>query len=102
MLRRPPRSTLFPSTTLFGSAGGAIVTWYDFRSGNSDIYAQHVLASGVVDPAWTANGTLLCNAECNQFSPTIVADGAGGAIVTWFDYRSVTNYDIYAHHVLSS
>src|SRR3712207_7674824 len=24
MIRRPPRSTLFPSTTLFGSAGGEV------------------------------------------------------------------------------
>src|SRR5436190_16393936 len=34
-------------------AGGAIVTWQD-RRGNSldDIYAQHVMAGGAVDPAW--------------------------------------------------
>ncbi|MCC6349546.1 MAG: T9SS type A sorting domain-containing protein [Candidatus Eisenbacteria bacterium] len=83
-------------------AGGAIVTWYDLRSGNNDIYAQHVLASGAVDPAWPANGRALCTAASSQSSPTIVADGAGGAIVTWYDYRSGTNSDIYAQHVLAS
>ncbi|MCC6349545.1 MAG: T9SS type A sorting domain-containing protein [Candidatus Eisenbacteria bacterium] len=83
-------------------AGGAIVTWQDYRSGtNFAIYAQHVLASGAVEPAWPADGRALCTAANNQYSPTIVADGAGGAIVTWVDYRS-GNYDIYAQHVLTS
>src|SRR3989442_4989678 len=43
-------------------AGGAIVTWYDRRSGNSDIYAQHALASGAVDGGWPGNGPALCTA----------------------------------------
>lgn len=30
--------------------GGAIVTRSDLRSGNRDIYVQHVLANGAVDP----------------------------------------------------
>ncbi len=36
-------------------AGGIILAWKDRRGANLDIYAQHVLASGVVDPAWPAN-----------------------------------------------
>jgi hypothetical protein len=83
-------------------AGGAIVTWYDQRGGSADIYAQHVLASGAVDPAWPADGRALCTAASNQYLPTIAPDGAGGAIVTWYDYRSGTQYDIYAQHVLAS
>ncbi len=31
--------------------------------------------------------------------PTIVSDGAGGAIVTWKDHRSGTSYDIYAQRI---
>ncbi|MBI5709007.1 MAG: hypothetical protein HZC42_01710, partial [Candidatus Eisenbacteria bacterium] len=90
-------------TIVADGAGGAIVTWHDYRSGTSyDIYAQHVLASGAVDPAWPANGRALCTAANNQYYPTIVADGAGGAIVTWYDLRSGTNWDIYAQHVLAS
>jgi hypothetical protein len=83
-------------------AGGAIVTWYDTRSGSADIYAQHVLASGAVDGAWPADGRALCTAVNFQFSPTIVSDGAGGAVVTWYDFRSGAFYDIYAQHVLAS
>lgn len=81
-------------------AGGAIVAWVDLRNGNEDIYAQHVLASGVVDPAWPVNGLALCTAPDNQRYPTVVSDDAGGAIVTWMDLRSGASYDIYAQHVL--
>jgi hypothetical protein len=84
-------------------AGGGIVTWADLRSGvNYDIYAQHVLASGAVDGAWPADGRALCTAASDQYSPTVVSDGGGGAIVTWQDYRSGTTLDIYAQHVLAS
>jgi len=83
--------------------GGAIVTWEDSRNGGiADIYAQHVLGSGAVDPAWPGDGRGLCTATNDQRSPTIVSDGAGGAIVTWADFRSGTNYDIYVQHVLAS
>ncbi len=85
-------------------AGGAIVTWQDARGNvGFDIYAQHVLASGAVDPAWPANGRALCTAANDQFYPQLVGDGAGGAIVTWNDVRADSpNYDIYAQHVLAS
>ncbi len=85
-------------------AGGAIVTWQDIRGFVSfDIYAQHVLASGAVDPAWPANGRALCTAADDQSFPEIVGDGAGGAIVTWMDARAGSpNFDIYAQHVLAS
>src|SRR5262245_56277409 len=62
--------------------GGAIVTWADSRAASYDIYAQHVQANGTVDPAWPVNGRALCTAANNQSFPTIVSDGAGGAIVT--------------------
>ena len=83
-------------------AGGAIVTWFDLRDGPDDIYAQRVLASGTVDPAWTANGVRICTASGEQSYPKIISDGAGGAIVTWDDYRSGSNHDVYAQHVLAS
>jgi len=78
--------------------GGAIVTWDDYRNSDYDIYAQKIAAAGTVQ--WTANGVALCSATGGQYSPTIVADGTGGAIVTWFDQRS-GNYDIYAQRILS-
>ncbi|MBI5710842.1 MAG: T9SS type A sorting domain-containing protein [Candidatus Eisenbacteria bacterium] len=81
--------------------GGAIVAWTDYRSGtNNDIYAQRISAAGTVQ--WTANGAALCTAAGNQVAPTITSDGSGGAIVTWSDYRSGTNYDIYAQRIGAS
>jgi len=85
------------------ASGGALITWSDLRNGtDSDIYAQHVLASGAIDPAWPMNGLALCATDWNQSGPTIITDGSGGAIVTWYDYRSGLDADIYAQHVLGT
>jgi len=83
-------------TIVSDGAGGAIITWYDIRSGNADIYAQRVNASGVAQ--WTADGVPICTATSGQYTPKIMPDGAGGAIVTWYDSRSGNN-DIYAQRV---
>ncbi len=87
----------YPAIVSDGS-GGTIITWTDSRSGsNYDIYAQRVDPSGV--PQWTANGVAVCTAFDDQYDPVIVSDGAGGAIITWTDYRSGTSEDIYAQRV---
>jgi hypothetical protein len=87
-------------------AGGAIVTWMDGRdlgtASSVDVYAQHILASGLVDPSWPANGLAVSTADGPQEFPAIVEDGAGGAVITWYDLRNGTNFDIYAQHVLNS
>jgi hypothetical protein len=93
-----------PTITSDG-AGGAIVTWMDRRSSltDIDIFAQHVLASGRVDPNWPAGGLAVCTAPAQQDLPKIVSDGSGGAIVTWHDFRpSTSDVDIYAQHVRGS
>ncbi len=91
-------SQLYPTIVSDGS-GGAIITWQDGRSGNVDIYAQRINASGAVQ--WTADGVAISTASNNQLIPTIVSDGSGGAIITWQDYRSGTTPDIYAQRVRS-
>ncbi len=96
-------------------AGGALITWSDFRSNIGqapflyyDIYAQHLLASGVVDPAWPLNGVAICTASGNQTYSRIASDGAGGAYLVWNDGRAADpshqNYasDVYAQHVLAA
>ena len=88
-----------------GVAGGAFVVWMDTRPGTSvvDIFAQHILGSGHVDPRWPANGLAVCSAPGRQEFPVIVEDGAGGAIVSWDDLRnSATGDDIFAQHVLAT
>ncbi len=84
-------------------AGGAIVAWFDQRTGGNytyaDIFAQRVSAAGT--PLWATDGVALCTATGSQQNPTLTSDGAGGAIVAWFDYRA-GNYDIYAQRVSSA
>jgi hypothetical protein len=80
-------------------AGGAIVAWSDYRGGTADIYVQRVSASGV--PMWTANGVAICTAANSQIVSSVVSDGAGGAIVAWYDGRVVSD-DLYAQRVNAS
>lgn len=79
-------------------AGGAIIVWQDRRNGTTyGIYAQWVDANG--NTKWTGDGEVICNASNDQLVPRIVADGLGGAIITWHDYRSGSHYDIYTQWV---
>jgi hypothetical protein len=88
-----------------GNNGSIYVTWTDLRAGTSnlnDIYVQRVLSNGTVDPAFPANGLLVCGAANNQNNPNIVADGSGNAIITWADQRAGTAAsfrDIYAQKI---
>ena len=86
------------STSVSDGAGGVIVVWQDWRGADFDIYAQRISADGTV--RWAADGVALCTANDRQQTPTIVSDGAGGAIVTWDDARSGSdNRDIYAQRI---
>lgn len=92
--------TSIPMPMVPDGAGGAVVMWNDPRNSGvsqNDIYAQHVLASGAVDPAWPVDGRALCTAAGDQFYPVAVSDGAGGMIAAWEDHRAVSH--IYALHV---
>lgn len=87
-------------TVASDGSGGAFVVWQDKRIAPNgwDIYAQHILASGVVDPAWPAAGIPICMLPTDQTVPIVIADGAGGAIVAWEDERGNVDLhpDIYA------
>src|SRR5262245_41226893 len=89
-------------------AGGAIVAWQDARRPRINIFAEHVTASGSLDPGWPANGRALlsdepalANTDGGQEDPQIVPDGAGGAIVVWQDQRhaETSGVNIYAQHM---
>ena len=86
-----------PAAVSDGS-GGAIYTWSSSVSSNVNIYAQHINVFG--DTTWAANGILICSEANQRFGSSIVTDGAGGAIISWQDFRN-SNYDIYAQRVSS-
>jgi len=81
-------------------SGGAIIAWQDLRSGNYDIYAQRINASGTQQ--WTNNGVIISATTLNQFNPKISIGPSGSANIVWEDNRSGaagTDYDIYAQRV---
>ena len=100
----------YPSALVADGQGGVIVVWVDVRGGVTtlwDIYAQHVTAGGQVAPGWPESGLALCSMPEEQSIAQAVPDGAGGAIVTWRDFRDgdsgyIVNSDIYATRVLGS
>ena len=82
-------------------AGGVIVAWSDGRGGittSADIYAQHLLANGMVAAGWPTEGEPVCGAPGAQELPSIAGDGGGGAYVSWMDARSGLS-NIYAQHL---
>jgi hypothetical protein len=81
------------------TATGAIVAWDDYRRGEHDIYAQAVTLGGGPAPGWPAAGLPLCIADSAQTWAEMVADGSGGAIVTWMDLRTPPHTDIYAQRL---
>ena len=93
---------IYPEVVHDGS-GGALVTWgaSPNTTRNLNIYAQHVMGTGVVDPGWPTDGLTVCSSDSEQVWPSIVRDGAGGAIIAWNDYRNGMS-NIYVQHVTGS
>ncbi|MEO8403260.1 MAG: T9SS type A sorting domain-containing protein [Chitinophagaceae bacterium] len=85
-----------PSITTDGHEG-AIIVWKDRRSGDDDIYVQHIDSAGVTQ--WPTDGVLICNAVLPQSGPVLVSDGKGGAIITWLDVRDGVSFHVYAQRI---
>lgn len=87
-------------------AGGAIITWQDLRGGVAyDLYAQHVQASGFVDPAWPTDGAALCQAALRLPAPYPSPSG-GEPVTIVFDlpspaHASAQVFDAAGHRVRS-
>ncbi len=73
--------------------GGAIITWYDERTGDADTYAQRVDANGHV--LWEPDGKAICTAEADQFYPEPIFASPERAMITWYDNRTSPQSDIY-------
>ncbi len=86
-------------TLVSDGVNGAIITWDDYRNVNDpDIYAQRITGAGTTQ--WAADGVVITSAINLQSTPVIASDGAGGAIVAWYDYRNgYLNIDIYSQRI---
>ena len=76
--------------------GDALVAWQDEDNGAIDIYAQSINLAGNI--LWE-DSTLVTDAPGAQRNPILVADGIGGAIVAWEDFRNGAQSDIFAQRV---
>jgi hypothetical protein len=153
-----PANQVHPMIVLDGT-GGVVVIWGDLRSGQADIFAQHLLPDGTIAPGWADNGVRMvqgkylravvgdgaagwyvgdasagssigsdgeydvqrftpegaiapgwpaggvkiCGAPGNRGGLVMDADGAGGVVATWYDYRPPdTGGEIYAARLLAT
>jgi hypothetical protein len=64
-------------------SGGAVITWFDYRNSNYDVFAQRLDASGVRQ--WNALGVAISTETGDQMWPQIIGDEAGGAIIVFED-----------------
>jgi len=62
--------------------GGAIIAWQENASPGGVLRAQHLLASGDIDPSWPAP-LEVCATAATRLALGTVADGAGGTYVWW-------------------
>lgn len=59
--------------------GGAFVCF--LRTGPYQVYVQHVLSTGVLDPSWPAGGVQVQKDGSTYTPPRVFSDGEGGAMV---------------------
>jgi hypothetical protein len=77
--------------------GGAVICWTDIRNGNWDIYAQRLSYSG--GNVFVPDGVPVCTATGPQQESQITTDGKKGMFITWRDYRSGMDMNIYAQRI---
>jgi hypothetical protein len=80
------------------SSGNFVITWYDNRNGNYDIFAQMYNSLGI---AQGTNIKVNDNTDTtSQQSPVIAMGNSGNFVIAWQDYRN-GNWDIYARRYSS-
>jgi len=77
--------------------GGYLFAFEDYRNGFSNIYLQRVNERGEL--LWNRAGVAAAAGPYNQRNPQIIADGSGGAIVVFEDYRDPMGSKIYAQRI---
>lgn len=97
-----PNASIGPRIVTDGM-GGTIMVWQDDRDDpfRPDIYAQRVAANG--SALWATNGVAVSSADWDQHRVQVVADGAGGAVIAWEDWRDggflAQRYKIFAQRI---
>jgi hypothetical protein len=92
-------SIQFVRTIVSDKSGGAVIGWEDYRAGFREVFAQHVNSNGA--NLWAALGLKIATGSGQRNLRAAVADGFGGCIFGWEDFRNGPNSDIYAYRVTS-
>ena len=93
----------FHSKIVSDSKGGIVAVWLDERTSHRwDVYCQRVDSNGIC--MWDSNGVFIntiadTSQEWTTLYPQICSDGRSGGIITWKDYRSNNNWDIYCQRI---
>jgi hypothetical protein len=88
--------TQYDAMVVAVDTGDVIVAWLDGRDGAQRLYAQRVDTGTCV---WTSDGIDVCPDAAYLYNARIVPDGAGGAIITWYENRYAGSYDIFAQRI---
>jgi hypothetical protein len=76
------------------------IGWQEYGGNISDIYVQKLSTAAVL--MWGANGVAASTALGGQAVPSVVPDGAGGAIAVWEDRRVGAFSDLFCQRVETS
>lgn len=88
--------------TVIDGAGGTILAWEAFEFVSLPpwrIWAQRLDADGSVPAGWPADGRRVGSADRGALNPKAIADGAGGAFVTWAEPNETSYERLHVHHL---
>ncbi len=66
---------------------------------DASLYVQRFTGSGAIAPGWPAGGAEVCTAPDDRSPPRLVADGQGGVLLTWYDYRDLYDDEIFVQRI---
>jgi len=72
---------------LTGPEGQLHAFWVDQGSLTYALFAQHLTIQGTVAPGWPVGGLGVVARPAAIATPKVTPDGAGGALLAWYDYR---------------
>lgn len=71
-------------------SNGTFVAWQEEASlGQGELRAQHLLATGDLDPAWPSSGALACGVLAPRWMIGLVPDHVGGVYAWWMTGNSL-------------
>ena len=82
--------------------GGVLIVFTDTSVDEGDLYLQRITAQGVVAAGWPVSGVPIGVGPGLQYSPELIADGQGGAFVSWQVGSEVASTQARFTHVLAN